>query len=205
MISRILTRMLTLCILLLVAACGSTPTHYYVLTSSAEKSAATSDSTLSVEVNELRLPQYLDRPQIVTHSSDNQLELAEHDQWGGRLRDNMMRLLAKNLGTALGTDKIIISPYRPREAATVRVMIEVMRFERMADDRVHLDAQWRLIDGKSNRTLSTQISHLRDKAKSTDMAQTVSAMSRVYSRFSNEIAADIRRVIHSNIVPAKSQ
>ncbi|MDX8409389.1 MAG: PqiC family protein [Mariprofundales bacterium] len=189
---------LALCALLLLAACGSTPTHYYILTAGEAVVSASNDATLSVEVNELRLPQYLDRPQIVTHSSDNQLELAEHDQWGGHLRDNMMRLLAKNLGTALGTTKIIISPYRPSEAATVRVMIEVIRFERMADKQVQLDAQWRLIDGTSNRSLSTKISHLRDDKKSADMAQTVSAMSRIYSRFSNEIAGEIQRVVHSN-------
>ncbi len=70
--------------------------------------------SLSVEVASLRLPQYLERPQIITRSSGNRLERAEYHQWGGNLRKNMIRVLAKNLSQLLATPDIAISPIVPR-------------------------------------------------------------------------------------------
>ncbi|MDY7035801.1 MAG: ABC-type transport auxiliary lipoprotein family protein, partial [Thermodesulfobacteriota bacterium] len=61
---------------------------------------------LSLEVASLRLPQYLERPQIVTRSSENRLDLAEFHQWGGNLRKNMIRVLGKNLSQLLATPNI---------------------------------------------------------------------------------------------------
>ena len=177
---------------LLLAGCGSTPTHYYVLTATTPVAKQANDQ-LSIEINELRLPKYLEHPQIVSHSSANQLLLAEHDQWAGKLRDNMMRLLAKNLGNALGTSRIVIAPYRPSEPSTVRVMVEILRFERMADGVIALDAQWRLTDGRTNRSMVSRVSHLRGERKTKEIAPMVAAMSRVFGRFSQEIAAEIKR------------
>ncbi|MCP4044155.1 MAG: hypothetical protein GY731_19745, partial [Gammaproteobacteria bacterium] len=68
--------------------------------------------TLAVEVASLRLPQYLERPQIVTRSGKNRLELAEYHQWGGNIRKNMVRVMAKNLSQILATPNIAISPHR---------------------------------------------------------------------------------------------
>ena len=52
---------------------------------------------VAVVVASVRLPQYLERPQIVTRSGDNRLQLAEFDQWGGNLYQDMTRVLAQNL------------------------------------------------------------------------------------------------------------
>jgi len=188
-----------LSLLLFLTGCGSVPTHYFVLTSTtpyADKAVQHAAGKLSVEINELRLPKYLDRPQIVSHSSANQLKLAEHDQWAGKLRDNMMRMLAKNLSNALGTTRIVIAPYRPSEASMVRVMVEILRFERMADERVYLDAQWRLTDGRNDRSMVTKISHLQGKNRAEDIAQLVQEMSAVFGQFSLEIATEIQRQVH---------
>jgi len=182
-------------LLVLLTGCGSTPTHYFVLTATTP-TMQQHGRNLSVEINELRLPKYLDRPQIVSHSSANQLELAEHDQWGGKLRDNMMRTLAKNLGNALGTSQIVIAPYRPSEASTVRVMVEILRFERMADGRIHLDAQWRLTDGGNNRSMVTRMSHLQGEDTSHDVVGSVQQMSALFGQFSVAIAEEIERQVN---------
>jgi len=188
-------RWLIFSLVLLLSGCGSATTHYFVLTATAP-AVDSSYPDLSVEINELRLPKYLDRPQIVSRSSANQLDLEEHEQWAGKLRDNMIRMLAKNLGKALGTAQIVIAPYRPSEPSAVRVMVEILRFERMGDGRVQLDAQWRLTDGKSNRSLATKTSHLQGEKTSDNAAKSVQEMSAVFGQFSAEIAAEIVRQVH---------
>ncbi|MDQ6951300.1 MAG: PqiC family protein [Mariprofundales bacterium] len=187
-------RWFPLWIVFMLTACSTTPTRYYVLTAAAPSQASpaiVAHPKISIEVSQLELPKYLDRPQIVSHLKNNQLEISDYAQWGGRLRNNMMRLLATNLSRALGTSQIIIAPYRPNEPATVRLMIEVIRFERMSDGIVHLDAQWRLIDGATDRSLITRITRLQSTKKVSDVADTVTEMSQLFARFSDTIADEI--------------
>ncbi|MFC1821897.1 membrane integrity-associated transporter subunit PqiC [Thermodesulfobacteriota bacterium] len=177
---------------------SSTPTtRFYVLTPLDAGSPLVNKSehrgSLSVEVASLRLPQYLERPQIVTRSGENRLERAEYHQWGGNLRKNMIRVLAKNLSELLVTPNIVISPHRPPAPPDFRVEIEVMQFERDADKRVKLSAQWRLSRGKDLKTLTTQITELESPTVSagSDYESTVSAMSGLIGELSKIIGREI--------------
>jgi uncharacterized lipoprotein YmbA len=185
----------------LLGGCSSSTraTRFYVLNpldpGPALVSGTDHSEALSVEVAALHLPQYLERPQIVTRSSENRLELAEFHQWGGNLRKNMMRVLAKNLSQLLDTPHIAISPYRPRVSPHFRVELEVMRFERDPDGQVRLSTQWRLSDGRDGRSLITQMTDLVSPkiARGSDMGETVSAMSGLVGELSRIIGQAVLR------------
>ena len=153
---------------------------------------------LSVEVASLRLPQYLERPQIVTRSSKNRLELAEYRQWGGNLRKNMMRVLAQNLSRLLATPHIAIYPHRPITSPDFRVDLEVMHFERDSDGQVRLSAQWRLSGGNDRKPLTTRITELASPIfqKEGDFEHTVSAMSKLFGELSQIIGSAILEYVH---------
>lgn len=178
---------------------SSTPaTRFYVLNALDAGTGLVSRTdhrkALSIEVAALRLPQYLERPQIVTRKSQNRLELAEYHQWGGNLRKNLMRVLAKNMSQLLDTPRIAISPYRPQTSPDFRIELEVMRFEREGDGRVRLSTQWRLLDGKDGNPLTTQITELVSPKieRGSDMEETVSAMS--------GLVGDLSRIISQSIL-----
>ena len=153
--------------------------------------------SLSVEVASLRLPQYLERPQIVTRSSNNRLKLAEFHQWGGNLRKNMMRVLAKNFSQLLATPHIAISPHRPPAPPNFRIELEVMQFERGPNRKVRLSAQWRLTQGKGQKPLVTRIIELNSSPISDDPEleydHTVLAMGLVFGELSKIIGKEILR------------
>lgn len=184
----------------LVSGCISntaSPTRFYVLNpldpgvSLVNRTDQT--GTLSLEVASLRLPQYLERPQIVTRSSENRLELSEYHQWGGNLRKNMMRVLAKNLSQLLDTPNIAISPYRPPVPPDFLVELEVMRFERDSDRRVRLSTQWRLSRGENGMPLTTRITDLESPKIPAEpgFEKTVSAMSSLMGELSQAIGREI--------------
>jgi uncharacterized lipoprotein YmbA len=187
--------------------CASKSTRFYVLNPLDSGTGIVNDveakDALSVEVVSLRLPQYLERPQIVTRSSENRLELAEYHQWGGSLRKNMIRVLAKNLSQLLETPNIAISPHRPPVPPDFRVELEVMRFERDFDGQVRLSAQWRLSYGEDQRPLATRMTELTNPEVSagTDFEQTVSAMSALYGELSRIIAREILKEVHGGPGP----
>jgi len=175
---------------------GATKHRYYVINPVAESSAGevVGTSDLAVQVTSLRLPQYLDRPQIVTRRTGNSLKLAEFHQWGGNLRKDMVRVLAKNLSTLLGTPHIAIAPAHPGRHIDVAVELEVMAFERDADGYVNLSAQWRLVGGKAGDEIETRFTtiHSRVQSEENDYEQTVEQMTWSFAELSREIAAAIR-------------
>lgn len=172
-------------------------TRFYVLNSIDSGTSLVNEKSqkdsLSVEVGSLRLPQYLERPQIVTRSSGNRLTLAENHQWGGNLRKNMIRVLAKNLSQLLATPNIAISPYRPRTPPDFLVELEVMTFEKDPDDHVRFSTQWRLSRGRDRKPLAVQITELESPAVQTgsDLELTVSAMSMLLGELSRIIGQEI--------------
>ncbi len=176
---------------------GTKETRFYVLNPIGAGTSLVTESEekdrLAVEVASLRLPQYLERPQIVIRTSENRLRLNGFHQWGGNLRKNMMRVLAKNLSQLLDTPHIAIAPHRPPTPPDFRVEIEVMQYERGPDNKVHLSVQWRLSHGKDHETLKTQITDLSDPTAGIkpDFEQTVTAMSNLIGELSKIISEEI--------------
>ena len=182
----------------LLSSClsSNTPaTRFYVLNplDFGEKPAAGPREDLSLEIASLHLPQYLERPQIVTRSTGNQLDLAEFHQWGGNLRKNMMRVLAKNLSQLLGTADVYMSPHHPSTPADFRVQLEVMKFERDPDGKVRLSTQWTLSRGRDQKPLATRFTDLESQEiqKDADPEETVSAMSALLGELSVIISREI--------------
>lgn len=183
------------------------PTRFYVLTPIDHGVSLVSKTEqkkpLSVEITSLRLPQYLEKPQIVTRSSENRLELAEYHQWGGNLRKNMIRVLAQNLSLLLATSDISMAPFRPSTPPHVGVELEVMQFERNAGGQVRLSVQWRLLEGKDNQTLKIQMTDIVSPVVHTvpNFEDTVSVMSTLLGELSHVIGTEILHLAAQGPVP----
>ena len=61
-----------------------------------------------VAVGPVAIPDYLDRPQILTRSGPSELQLAEFERWAGSLEKDVSRVLAENLSTLLEKDHVIV-------------------------------------------------------------------------------------------------
>lgn len=137
--------------LLLAAGCAETaPTRFYTLSqvgtspSASERMAA---SHLAIGVGPVKLPQYLDRPQVVRRSGANRFELAGFDSWGEPLEDMFPRVVAENLSALLATDRVFVIPRRRIPALDYQVEIEVLRFDAEVDGDAVLVARWEIFDG----------------------------------------------------------
>jgi hypothetical protein len=142
----------------------------------------------------LRLPQYLERPQIVTREGGNRLYLSEFNQWGGNLQKDLMRTMALNFSLLLATPNVAITPYHPPTPADYRVEVEVMRFEKEEAGAVTLLAQWRLLKQGQQEPVATRMTTLTgtsSAAKGYD--GTVATMSRLWGELSTLIAKTIRQ------------
>lgn len=195
-------KFLLLIIFFLLAGCssGGSITSFYLLdpihSDTATAQIRKNSTDLSINIISIRLPQYLERPQIVTRSKTNKLELAEYHQWGGNLKKNMSRVLARNMSNLLDTPNVFIFPDRSLAKPDFRVEFVVMKFERDPDQIVRLSIQWRLSRGEDRMPVVTKISDLSSNKVEAgqDIGQTVSEMSILMGELSGMIAKEILRL-----------
>jgi uncharacterized lipoprotein YmbA len=181
-------------VLLLVAGCASDPvTRYYALVPTAP-AAALAAKPVAVVIRDLRLPQYLERTQIVTRASDHRLVMADYDLWAGDLRQDMTRALTENLSRLLGSDRVVAAPHTLRLQPDVRVEVEVQRFERDAGGKVQLAARWWLTRGSDGALMASPAITLAGDpvAATAGFEAVVASMGAVYGELAREIARSIR-------------
>jgi len=186
--------------LLLLGGCaGGTPSRFYVLTPLAAGKPTHAPDGLAIGVGPVVVPQYLDRPQVVTRSSDNRLDVSDNDQWGGRLSDNVTRVLAENLSGLLDTDRVSIYPWTDASALTDQISVDITQFERDPSGAVTLTAFWSISDAQSGKVLFNGRSNIQKPVGATSAgadayAAIAAAMSEALASLSQEIAAAISKL-----------
>lgn len=191
-----------LCIsLAILSGCASSkPTRFYTLSSlvSSEKAikATPTEQDISIGIRPVRLPEYLDRPQIITLTSKNTLKLAEFDKWAEPLNENISRVLAGSLSTLLSTDRVFIFPWNRALSIEYRVAVDVIRFEGTLGERIVLKANWTVFGDYGKKEIMTRTTSYTERIEGQDYGAMVAAMSRTLEGLSRDIAHAIKSLSH---------
>ena len=193
--SRMVMRLGLLALLLAgAAACTPTrPTEFYTLATVTGPAARPGGSEgLTIGLGPISLPQYLDRPEIVTREGTNQMRLAEFHRWAEPLEPLITRIMAEDLYALLDARDVSPLPQRGDLPLDRAVEVDIGRFDADAAGEVVLDARWRLYRGDSTELLASGRSLVREPAAPVpDYAAIVAAMSRAVGQVSEEIAQAI--------------
>jgi uncharacterized lipoprotein YmbA len=198
---RLETAAFLLVVVALLTGCGtSAPTKFYTLSAAAPGDFALAAHTpgtsrMVVGVGTVDIPDYLDRPQIVTRTSRHQLVLSECDLWGGSLKADVNRVLLENLGRILPPDRFQVVAIKRGVPVDYRVAVTITRFDTVPEDGAVLHAQWALSgkDGKCDGSFRT--TRLTERVMTGDIDGSVAAMSRALAKLSTEIAAQIETTV----------
>ena len=187
--TRMRTGLAVLSLAALVGCSASQPTQFYTLSGIDDASGASIEKPMRLGVGPVYLPAYLDRPQVVTRSGANRMNVSEFDQWAEPLETTFQRVLTENLSDRLDTDQIATLPARRNVDLDRQVEVEVTRFDADEAGRVVLDARWRIFDGRGDRLLHRGRSLTEERvAAAGDYEQIAAAMSRCLGAMSGEIA-----------------
>ncbi len=182
----------------LLSAClgggATTPTRYY-LVDPVEYSGESVKAVrpLSIEILDLHIPQYLERFQIASRSSETRLEFSDDNQWGENLRKNLLRSVARNLSRLLSTIDIGTPLNRSSSKPDYRLQIHIEQFEQDIDSRVKLVARWQLSSGAQSESLGVFSAELQSEQiiEEENYDQMISAMRQLYGELSERIADTI--------------
>jgi uncharacterized lipoprotein YmbA len=192
--------LMRICILvtasLWLAGCASSPpARFYTLNplppAEAKQSSPAATNAVSVSIAPVEIPDYLDRPQIVTRDGSNELRLAEFDRWGGSLSDSIGAVLAENLSQLLGTDRVYAYPRMRAEKADYTVVMRVLRLDCTPGAQVVLKAQWVVSAGPDKKDVATRVATYTERLNDTRYETMVAGVSRTLAQASQEIAREI--------------
>jgi uncharacterized lipoprotein YmbA len=106
--------------------------------------------TLAIELLPVGVPAALDQQPIMLRQGAGELRLLERERWAAPLGEELRSALAALLGRALGARDV---SGLPRPDDTVRIKVEVRRFESAPGSHVLLAADWSVARGAQPQRL----------------------------------------------------
>jgi len=182
--------------LLFICGCASKSPNYYVLNSlqsgapSVEMARAQND--LTIGVGPIKIPAYLDRPEMATRSAPDSLQFAEFDKWAEPLERNLTRVIAENLAILLSTNRVGVFPWLNSAQVQYQVTVDITQLERMPDGKVILAARWNILGDQGENMLVIESSRFSIPIESAGYGAMASAESRAVEALSREIAAAVK-------------
>ncbi len=187
----------------LIACAGSPSPRFYLLSpASVDKNEAglmEQVDCINLQIARVTLPEYLNRPQIVTRTTENNVTLSDYDQWAEPLSDTVARVLAENISQQICTKKVSFSPGKTTGELDYRVEVEVYRMDGSIGKEAVLEAWWAVSKGAGNALRRSKKTKLSEPVQGNTYDAFVQAQSRILDTFSREIAEAIRKGSnHSN-------
>ncbi|MHB8381350.1 MAG: PqiC family protein [Candidatus Binataceae bacterium] len=153
-------------------------------------SSSAGSSGMVIGIGPIKLPDYLERQEIVTRAAPNRLVLSGTDRWAEGLDGNFTQVFAQDLGATLGTQRIIFFPWYQTTAIDYQVQVNVYRFESDGKGTITLTAHWQILNG-AGKMLYVADSTFAATAASPGATSVVAAMSTALNDLAQEIASKI--------------
>ena len=171
------------------------PSSFYLLEPISESGSPASEKigrTL-VALGPVRVPRYVDRPQIVSATAKNAYHVSELHRWAESLDDNISRVLVQNLSSLAPADVVLTHTSNRARQAQLRISVNILEFHVDPQGQAALTAQWQITGGDELKA-SRQVSY-RSPASTTDYAVMVAALNDCLNRMSRDLAASLQQVI----------
>jgi uncharacterized lipoprotein YmbA len=183
-------RLAPLCLLLCLAACGSSPkTRFYALEPlPSTQLPSVRAPTAPVVVDHVELPSMLDRLSLVTEGPGNQISVSDTDRWASPLDEQVRRTLTADLRQHLSAGSVLAAG-DPTPAGTRTITLNVQQFVANANGQVTLDADWSLHGGKTTNAVRHVRIHVAPQGQGGDAI--AASMSRALAQLADRMSAEL--------------
>jgi uncharacterized lipoprotein YmbA len=181
----------------LLVGCSGTPTksNYYLLNAfqniGAVEIMKSDEGGVILGLGPVTLPEYVNRVQVVTRTSRNEITFSEYDRWAEPLKMNVIRVLKENLAELLHTDGIFVYPWPLGSAVEYIVTADVIRFDAQPADSSVLEVRWSLSRGNDRKLILNKKSRFETPVKSSRYDDLVASLSSGLNEFSREVATAV--------------
>ncbi len=144
-----------------------------------------------IGVGPVKIPEYLDRPQMVTRDKEGALKFDEFDRWGEYLDLGMARLIRESLTVKFPGAKTTLYPWGSSLAVKYQVILEVVQLDSELDRDMFIVVQWTVMDVPNSKTVIIKRSEFRQPVNPQDYAGLAQALSTICTLLSSQIAEEL--------------
>lgn len=185
------------CALLFSSGCFSvpnSPSPRFHMLSSVDKEKVSQKfnipSYIIIETGPVKIPDYQNRPQMVTLNKDKTLNFAQFDRWGEALDSAMARLINESLTAMLPGATFQMFPCNFNIPLKYQLIVDVLQLESELDKEVFFSAQWSIIDVETKKMAYSKRSEFRQPIDPHNYAGMADALSAVCVSLSREVAQE---------------
>ncbi|MFC3908969.1 membrane integrity-associated transporter subunit PqiC [Legionella dresdenensis] len=115
---------------LLLASCGSgKEPQYYVLNPANISAAPVRHTDLNLGIEDISIPEYLDKPQLMIFLTPNQSAIDDNHQWAEELSNNIRRVITTNLQNFLPGALVELKPWNNKFEPNYYLQINISQFK----------------------------------------------------------------------------
>lgn len=151
-------------------------------------------SKVIIGIGPVEIPEYQNRPQIVTRDKDGMLTFAQFERWGESLDSGLERLILESLTAMFPQANFQTFPCNFSIPLDYQVIVNVVQLESRLDKDIFFATQWTIIDSKTKEMLLTKRSQIRQAINPHTYSGLALALSRACTLLSGEIAENLAKL-----------
>ena len=141
----------------------------------------------------VRVPQYLDRQDIMVRTDAFELQPLPNAQWAEDLTTTASRTLAEDLDRLLPAYDIVPGPARSDTPVAYRLEVSLSHFEMNSPNQVVIAGRWVIADEAAGKERASRNFHNSAFLSTPDPKSIVATMSGLLGGVSTEIATELQR------------
>lgn len=185
-------------VFMLSACASSSPVRYFSLSPIDAEFRQDADDVVMLGLGPIRMPEYLNRSQIVTRGANAEMQVDEFSRWSEPLTTSLMRIVAADVDNLLQGVVVVVFPYEPlvRDQVNYRLVGDVSRFEADYLGRIVLEVQWSVADINGEVIVPMRRNRYQVQASVVDdSSAVVVAMNDALGQFSRDIATKLEAAL----------
>ncbi|MFA5271365.1 MAG: PqiC family protein [Candidatus Omnitrophota bacterium] len=149
---------------------------------------------LVIGVGPVKIPEYLNRPQIVNVNKDRTLSFSEFNRWAEAIDFALERIINENLAGTLNGATIEMFPWDRAVPVKYQVIANVIRLENEFNERLIFVVQWSIIDLEKKNAIVTKRSEFIQPINPHNYSGLANVLSEAGALLSSEIAQQINSI-----------
>lgn len=148
-----------------------------------------------IAIGPVKIPEFQNRPQIVTQDKDNMIKFAEFDRWGEPLDTALERIIFEDLTVMLPAAALKMFPCVFAIPVKYQVIMNVAQMQSRLDKDLFLMVDWSIIDAKNKIMVFSKKSECRQAINPHNYLGLTKAISAACASLSGEIAEALEGVV----------
>lgn len=195
---KVCERLVAVCFAMAVSGCLSIPTsptpRLYALSAINENRVSKKINIPSgpiIGIGPVNIPEYQNRPQIVTINKEKMLKFDEFDRWGESLDVGVARLIREDLTVMLPGAKLTMYPWTPAIPVKYQVVAEIVQLDSELDKNMFFAVQWMVIDVQNAKTVMIKRFEFRQPIIPQNYSGVAKTLSKACASLSSQISLEL--------------